>query len=247
MKLAILSILFLFLSACGSLDEIDTSTVAGQYKLAEEYEKNERYQEAIIRFTDIKNQHPYSRFASMAELKIADIHFKREAYAEAKLSYQIFQDYHPSHSKIDYVIYQIANCAYLMLPEDIDRDLSESKEALSTFDSLFRRFPNSKFNVDARKKKAEILKKLAEKEMYIANFYFKRKEYKSALNRYKNVIFKYPNLGLSPKALLGASLSAFESDQAAEAKKYLNRLYSKYPNTTEASQLKSKASKYGVR
>lgn len=247
MKMTILLLLSLFLVSCGSIDEIDTSTVAGQYKLAEEYEKSERYQEAIIRFTDIKNQHPYSRFASMAELKIADIHFAREAYSEAKLSYQIFQDYHPSHRKTDYVIFQISKCAYLLLPEDIDRDLSESKEALSTFDTLLRRFPDSKYNVEARKMKAEILKKLAEKELYIANFYFKRKEFKSALNRYKKILFQFPNLGMNPKALLGASLSAFESDQSSEAKKYLNQLYSKYPNTTEASQLRSKVAKYGIR
>lgn len=247
MKLAILSLLLLFQISCSSLNEIDTSTVAGQYQLAEEYEKNERYQEAIIKFTDIKNQHPYSRFASMAELKIADIHFKREAYSEAKLAYQIFQDYHPSNPKIDYVTYQIGLCSTLMLPEDIDRDLSESKEALATFDSLLRRFPQSKYNVEARKKKAEILKKLAEKELYVANFYFKRKEFKSALNRYKNIIYKYPQLGLTTQALYGASLSAFEADQQVEGKKFLDQLFSKYPNSTESAKLKTEASKYGIR
>ena len=76
------------------MEEIDTSTVAGQYKLAEQFEDNERYQEAIIRFTEIKNKYPYSRFATMAELKVADIQFKRESYAESKLAYQIFRDYH---------------------------------------------------------------------------------------------------------------------------------------------------------
>lgn len=247
MKLAILTIISLLFAACSSLDQIDTSTVAGQYQLAEAYEKNERYQEAILKFTDIKNQHPYSRFASQAELKIADIHFKREAYGEAKLAYQIFQDYHPSHPKIDYVIFRIAMSSYHMLPEDIDRDLSESREALATIASLIRRFPKSEYVVEARKKKAEILKKLSEKELYIADFYFKKKLFKSSLGRYENVLQNYPNLGLTPKALLGASLSALEADQIETGKKYLNLLYSKYPNSAEAAQLKTRAKKYGIR
>ena len=236
----------LILSSCGSMEEIDTSTVAGQYKLAEQFEDNERYQEAIIRFTEIKNKYPYSRFATMAELKVADIQFKRESYAESKLAYQIFRDYHPSYQKMDYIVYQIAESSFLQLPESIDRDLSESQDALNYYRSVIRQYPKSEFAAKARIRISETLKKLAEKEMYIANFYFKMKNYKSALKRYENVMTKFPKLGLTAEALKGASLSAFESELAGLGKKYLNELYKAYPNSGEAADLKSRVGKYGI-
>ena len=229
------------------MEEIDTSTVAGQYKMAEQYEENERYQEAIIRFTEIKNKYPYSRFAAMAELKVADIQFKRESYEEAKLAYQIFRDYHPSYKKMDYITFQIGESSFKQLPESIDRDLGESEDALASYRSVIRQYPNSEYAKQSRLRITETLKKLAEKEMYIADFYYKMENYKSALRRYENVMAKFPKLGFHKKALKGASLSAFESELAGEGKKYLNELYRTYPNSDEAKDLRAKASKYGVR
>lgn len=248
MKIWLFSLVcILSLNACQSLKTIDTSTVAGQYELAEQYEENQRYQEAILRFREIKNKYPYSRFAVMSELKVADIEFKRENYEEAKLAYQIFRDYHPSFAKMDYIVFQIAESAFLQLPSSIDRDLSPANEALEYYRNLIRQFPSSSYSDKARTRIAELFKKQAEKELYIADFYFKKKNFKSALGRYENVMTKFPKLGLSARALRGASLSAFEAELASVGKKYLNELYKSYPNSAEAQELRAKVSKYGVR
>ncbi|MFK8137468.1 MAG: outer membrane protein assembly factor BamD [Bdellovibrionales bacterium] len=246
-KLFIFSSLLLIFSACGSTETFDTSTVAGQFKEAESYEKSDRFQMAIIKYSDLRNQHPYSRFATLAELKIADIHFKREAYSEAKLAYELFQEYHPTHPKTDYVIFRIALSAFHEIPESIDRDLNSSKAAISTFDQLLQRYPNSKFSKEARIKKAEIFKKLALKELYVADFYMKRKNYESALARYENVVLKFPKLGLSSRALYGAGIAAFESKNNKKGKLYADSLIKDYPQSSEASSMKSKVGNYGKR
>ena len=82
---------------CSSSDKFDTSTPEGAFKAAEALEKDERYEEAIPKFQEVKNKHPYSRFATEAELKIADIHFASENFEEAQASYQLFKEFHPKH------------------------------------------------------------------------------------------------------------------------------------------------------
>lgn len=244
---ALLTIFLTFvISACSSIDEIDTSKPEGQFQLAEEFEKNERYQEAIMKYTDLKNQHPYSRFATEAELRIANIHFKRDSFIEAKLSYQLFREYHPKHSKTDFIIFRIGLSSFNQLPTTVDRDFSEAKSAIAAFNQLIKYFPNSPYTKEARIKKTEVFKKLAEKEMYIANYYFQRKQYKSSLKRFENIMYKYPRVGLNSAALYGASISAFEVKENDLAKKYLNQLYSDYPKSSETNKIKSKVGKYGV-
>src|SRR5258708_1670449 len=93
--------IFALLAGCSSTPEFDTSTPEGAYKLAEKYEKDERFEEAITQYTQVKNKHPYSKLATEAELRIAEIHFKREEYVESQNSYQVFKEMHPSHPQID--------------------------------------------------------------------------------------------------------------------------------------------------
>src|SRR4051812_20700491 len=92
---------------CSSIDKIDASTPEGAYKLAEAYEKDERYDEAVQKYQDVRTKFPYSKLSTQAELKIADVNFKREAYAEAQASYQLFKDFHPKHAQIDYVTFRL--------------------------------------------------------------------------------------------------------------------------------------------
>ena len=81
-------------TGCSTTETRDASTPEGAYQIAEDLAKDERYEEAIAKFQDIKNKFPYSRFATMAELKIADLHYDREAFVEAQSAYQLFKEFH---------------------------------------------------------------------------------------------------------------------------------------------------------
>ena len=94
------------LTACATADTTDTSTPEGAMKVADEYAKDDRYEEAIAKYSDVKNKFPYSRLAAEAELKIADINFTRESYIEAQNDYQLFREFHPKHPKSDYVTFR---------------------------------------------------------------------------------------------------------------------------------------------
>lgn len=218
--------------ACSS-DEKKADTPEGLFSIAQEFEEGERYELAIQRYTEVKNKFPYSAYAPRAELAIADVHYKQEAWPEAQMSYQTFRELHPTHTRIDYVIFRIGLSFYNQLPETVDRDLTLAQDAINHFDEVLARFPRSEHVNESREKKLEVLKKLAGKEAYIADFYFKRGIFDSALPRYEGLIQKYPDLGFDEVALARAAISAAKTNQSPKARRFLTVLKKRFPNSPE--------------
>ena len=227
------------LAGCSSSETYDTNVPEGMYRLGEKYEKDERYEEALAILGQLKNKHPYSKFATEAELKMADIQFKREEYIEAQGSYQTFKELHPSHPRIDYVTYRLGLSFYNQLPTTIDRDLSVADRAILYFDEVVQSYPQSTYVKDSKINKDKALKMLAEKELYIAYFYFVRKRWESALGRYEDFLKKFPKLGFDQKALYGAAVSAFKIKEMPKAKAYYQQLVSNYKDSDEAKKARS--------
>lgn len=225
------------LSSCSS-DEKKTDTAEATFVVAQQYEKDELYDESIRKYTEVKNKYPYSQFALKAELAIADVYFKEESFAEAQINYQTFRELHPKHPQIDYVIFRIGLSFFNQLPDSIDRDLTHAHSAIDAFDELVEKHSNSIHVKEAKEKKVEALKKLAEKEDYVGDFYFKRKIYDSALIRYEFLLKSYPESNLQEKALARAYYASFKNGDREKSKKYLEQLNKKYPNSKELSFLK---------
>lgn len=236
-RLKFLPLLLVFsgLIACSTMDK-KSDTPEGAFALAEEFDKDERYEEALRRYTEVKNKFPYSNFATKSELAIADVYFKQESYPEAQVSYQAFRELHPKHPQIDYVLFRIAMSYYNQLPTTLDRDLTVAQDVISSFDEFLRRFPTSQYAKEASEKRIETLKMLAGKEEYIAEFYFKRAMFDSALSRYETLISTYPQLGFDEKALYGATISANRIGDSFKAQKYLKELMAKFPQSSEAQR-----------
>lgn len=227
-----------FLISCSSDQKNDSSTAEGAFKSAEEYEKADRFEEAVIKYGEVKNQYPYSRFAVMAEMKMADLHFKREAYIEAQSAYQLFKELHPKHPQIDYVTFQIGMSYFKQLPPTMDRDLTLARKAIVSFDEVIRNFPGSTFAVQAAEKKSEAFNMLAQKELYIARFYLHQKQYAAALGRFETILQSYPDHS-EKEALYGAAVCAEKNSEPNRARNYLSTLESKYPDSSEYKNAKS--------
>lgn len=230
----ILSLFFaLSVTACSTAEK-KADTPEGLFAVAQEFEQNERYELAIQRYTEVKNKFPYSSFATKAELAIADVHYKNESWPEAQVSYQAFKELHPTHPQIPYVSLRVGLSFYNQLPETVDRDLTLAKDAITAFDEVLRRFPTSEYAHEAAEKKEDCLKRLAGKEQYIADWYFKQKQYDSALPRYEGLLKTYPDLGFEPHALQRAAECSEHTNQKDKAKRFLAVLQDRYPNSREA-------------
>lgn len=232
----------LFLSRCASTPSYDTSTAEGAYNAALEYAKAHRYEEAIDLLRQVKTKYPYSSFASKAELKIADLHYENNSFVEAEASYQLFRELYPRSPQMDYVTFQIGMSFFKQLPSTIDRDLSPAYDALTFFETLITSYPGSKYVTEARERRQETLEKLAAKEIYIADFYRKRKDHSSALGRYEGVLRKYPETSVIPAALYGAAMTSAKVDEPAKSKRYKETLIERYPDSQQAKQIKGELS-----
>ncbi len=225
---------FCFL-ACSSSDK-NVETPEGVYAIAQEYEKDDRFEEAIRRYQEVKNKFPYSNWAAKAELAIADVHFKDESYAEAQIAYQAFKELHPKHPQIDYVSFRIGMSFYKQLPDSIDRDLTLGHEAVTAFDEVLKNYPRSEYVKEAQENKSDTLKRLAAKEDYIGNFYFTREKYLASFKRYEKLLLQYPGQGFDAKALSRAAISAHKIDQSDKAQSYLKKLKAQYPDSPEYTE-----------
>jgi outer membrane protein assembly factor BamD len=188
-----------FLSSC-AITKVDEADPASLMKDAEEEIKSDRYQLAIDKLRAIKNKFHYSKFAVEAELRIADVYFLQESYGEAALAYETFRDLHPNHEKVSYATLQVGKSYSKDLPGEVARDVSSAHKAVEAYTDYLRKFPDEKGADEARKSLAEIRALLASKEVYIADYYFKRNMYSAAKGRYAKTQSLFPDTPQAQKA-----------------------------------------------
>lgn len=237
--LSFLVILGLFLGGCSTTEKLDKNTAEGAFALGQKFEKEERYEEAITYYSEVKNKFPYSRFATESQLKIADIEFARENYPEAEGAYKLFKEFHPNHARADYVTYQLGLSVYNQLPPTIDRDLGLASTSIEFFDQLLSNYPSSEYVSKATEYRAKAQKMLADKADYIANYYFIREKWQSALGRYEDLMRNYPKLGYDLTALYRATVSAYKMKDLDKSKTYFKKLLAEYPNSKELEKARA--------
>ena len=233
-----LILLTFFISSCTSYDKFDTSKASGSFQLAKQMEEDKRFDEALMQYRDVKNRFPYSPFSTSAELQVAEVHFKKKDFTQAQGAYQLFKELHPRHKKIDYVTYQIGESIYHQLPSSNERDLSIAPQAIKQFGIVIRDYPQFEFIEKAKKRRKEIIGKLAQKELSIADFYFRIKSWKPALVRYEKYIREYPKHNKIPRALYNGGVSAKNAKDNSKQNKLFRRLIKEYPGSQEALQAK---------
>ena len=204
-KLACAVFLLLCLWFIGGLTGCACLTGSKETESAEELAENgmeafedEDYHDALKAFTTLKERYPYSRYAILAELKVADAHFYREEYPEAVSAYEDFIHLHPKNEAIPYVLYQIGACYYEQLLSE-DRDQTPTYQAIIAFERLLKEHPESAYGSQARKRIQDCRKLLADHELYVANFYYKSKYYRAALRRFEALLAGYSDVISSDK------------------------------------------------
>lgn len=201
-------IILVFGSGCSALKKawnaiIGKQEVGSAQQLAwdgmDAYEDG-KYRDAIENFQKLKDWYPFSKYAILAELKIADSNYHLEQYEEAIFAYEEFEKLHPRNEAIPYVVYQIGRCYFDQI-DTIDRDQTPARKALDTFRRLQKQFPNDQHARSGAEHINKCIKSLAGNEFYIGVFYYKSKHYKAALERFMTVLSNYPDVGYHQKAL----------------------------------------------
>ncbi len=203
-KALVLITLLFFLSGCGLLpEEEDKTKTWSANKLYTEASANLRegnYQTAIGYYEKLEARYPFGKFALQAQLDLAYAYYRDGESESALAAADRFIKLHPSHPAVAYALYLkgIVNfnrrLGFLtrFVPTDTSqRDPGAALDSFKDFSELVRRFPDSEYADDARKRMLFLRNNLAKYELNVAEYYYKRGAYIASANRAAAVVEKF--------------------------------------------------------
>ena len=218
----------LALSACSS-DEVEyvERPVEVLYNSAMDLMLDGSFTAAAEEFDEVERQHPYSVWATKAQLMAAFSYYQTNQYDQAILSASRFIQLHPNSIDAPYAFYLVAISYYEQIT-DVGRDQRVTEQALAALSELGRRYPDTEYARDARLKVELARDHLAGKEMEIGRFYLVEGNFVSAINRFRIVIEQYQTTSHAPEALhrlAEAYLALGVADEAQTAAAVLGHNY----------------------
>lgn len=193
---------FAGLVACSSDDEVayEERPVTELYDEAMGSMKDEEYKKAASAFDEVERQHPYSRWATQAQLMAAYAYYEANEYIDAIAALDRYIRLHPANPDVPYAYYLKGLCYYEQI-SDVTRDQRMTEDAHAAFTELVARYPESEYARDARLKLDLINDHLAGKEMTVGRYYLRQGHYLAAINRFQRVITNYETTTHVPEAL----------------------------------------------
>jgi lipopolysaccharide export system protein LptA len=107
-------------------------------------------------------------------------------------------------------------------------------KALTAFQNVVANYPGSVFAEKAKEKIIFCRRRLAENELYIAQFYLREGKYAAAEKRSFATLSKYPACGVDDEALYCLALALHKQERNSEAMTPLTQLVGSYPQSTFA-------------
>lgn len=213
--------------------------------------------EAQSLFREVKRKYHYSKYAKLAELRIADADFEQEKFAEAIRGYRQFvHDHRSDAEEVAYARSKIAEAQYrqisdsFLLPTADERDQAVILDAFKELKGYVHDYPNAKESEKIRELLADVTARLMRHELYVARFYLARDNFEAAVLRIQYAMRNFaggPQLtsGAGPRAQAnsgGAGKPAagggeVDSGLEAEALLLLGEVYlkmKKYPEARES-------------
>lgn len=191
------------------------------------------YSDAAKIFEELEKLHPYSKLIADAQLLAGDCYYKKGKFDEATSSYEIFVKTHPTHSKVPYAIYMLGLINYEQMPI-VERDQDATITALSYFEELCNRYPDSKYVKDSKAKITILRNQMAGREVFVARYYQKRINYAAAVGRLNSVIDNYSDTVHAPEAMLRLIECYIAMGFLNEAKAVNKLLQTKHKDSTWA-------------
>ncbi len=191
---------------------------------------DESWEKAAKAFDEVERQHPYSVWATKAQLMSAYCLYVAGKYDESVVAADRFIQLHPGHRDIAYAYYLKALDFYVQIA-DVGRDQKATQQAMSALNEVVKRFPDSRYGRDARLKIDLARDHLAGKEMEIGRYYERQGSYLAAVNRFRRVVDQYQTTTHVPEALERLTECYLALGLKEEAQKTAAVLGYNYPGT----------------
>jgi outer membrane protein assembly factor BamD len=202
---------------------------------------------ALQYFQHVRANFGYSKWATLAELGAADAKFGAEKYIEAVDAYKQFQKSHPSHERVQdgYCAFKIGEAYHKMIPSDwflappsYEKDQGPVIDAMRELNNFVEQYPESPYAAKGRKLVGDCIQRLAEHELYVANFYLKRDKPYAAIGRLEGLLHDFPGAKREPEILLMLGKTYMQMKKPDEARKTFVKLRDDHPDDFRAAKAK---------
>lgn len=191
-------------------DETRGWTAEKLYSEAKAAQSANNYDESIKLFEKLEARFPYGRFAQQAQLEIAYSYYKSKEPVLALSAVDRFIRQNPAHANLDYAYYlrgliQFNDSQGFMsklFPQDMsERDPKAAQASYDAFKQLVETFPESRYAKDASLRMGYLIGAMAQYELHVARYYYKRGAFLAAANRCKGLLQRYPDTKFAEPAL----------------------------------------------
>jgi outer membrane protein assembly factor BamD len=191
-------------------------------------------------FREIVDNYPQSAYRADAKLGIGDTYLGEgtsEANVLAINEFREFLNYYPTNPRADYAQYKLG-LAHFEQMRGPQRDQTETKAAITEFETFLDRYPKSDLIGQVREKLREAKDRLDESDYDVGIFYYRAKWYPGAIDRFKAVLTRDPEYTARDNVYYYLAESLIKTNRSAEALPYLERLVSEFPQSQHLEDAK---------
>ena len=228
-SLIIPCIILLFFASCSKKAVVKPVENPGDlYVKGVDEMKKKKYDNAVADFAKVRENFPFDPIAVVAQVKQADAYFEKKDYQMAGGSYEDFVNSYPDDENAAYALHRLGEC-YEKQSLTLDRDQAITLKAIERFTFLKNRYPTSPYAKDADARIAALTAKLAAREFYVGEFYYRTGRYNASILRLDYFLSTYPEAKDRDKALYYLVLDYRELHNSEKAQQYLAMLRKEYP------------------
>jgi outer membrane protein assembly factor BamD len=197
------------------------------------------------KFQEVRRQFPYSRYAVLAELRVADCQFIQDNHSVAAVLYEQFVAAHPTHEEAHYAAYRRGLAFVEIIPKDVfimppphERDQAATRDARNALIRFIKTYPESEWQEPAQNKLSEVVDALVRHEIYVAEYYLSRDDKLAAAVRLEKVRVNFKESAVVPDAMFLQAMTYLELNKTREARRVLGEIITYYPSHYQSLRAK---------
>jgi outer membrane protein assembly factor BamD len=240
LKLAAIALALTACSAVETVDETKGWSAGKLYAEARDELRGGNYDRSISLFEKLESRYPFGTYAQQAQMEIAYAHYRQGDQAQALAAVDRFIKLHPNHPQVDYVYYlrglinfndKTSVFDFISKQDLTERDPKAARDAFDSFKQLVERFPDSKYAPDSHARLKYLVNAMAQYEVHVASYYYRRGAYLAAANRAQTVVKEYREAPVVEDALF-IMVRSYDALGLAELRDDANRVFLKnFPNS----------------